>query len=487
MSARRACTFFLVALLLLQASLQSAPAAAAETDLPALGDASSGIVAPETERRLGAAWLRELRARANLFYDPLVNDYFEHLAYRIASHSDLAEPRLSLVVLNSAEINAFAVPGGVLGVNAGLLLHAQTEDELAAVLAHELAHLSQRHYARGIDQQRQSRPLALTALLASILVAATVGGDVGAAAIMSTQAGVLQAQLAHSRDQEREADRVGMQSLAHAGFNPAAMPVFFERMQRAAPLDPDEYPEFLLTHPITESRISDSRNRAQQLPVAPAHQDSLDFTLARIRVQVAFARDTTQLANEYREGLKTASPTQQAPLRYALAMALLRSHRDSEALAVLAPLRVDAPERIAYRIAEAEILLDADRITEAADLLTAGLAVAPDNFPLAMIAAPALLRGKRADKAVALLERQALLRPDDPNVWQLLARARGDTGDSVGVHAARAEYFFLLAKTDLAREQLDFGIRKAGKDFVRAAPLRNRQQEIAAISDDFKL
>lgn len=475
-----------VALLAALPAAAPSPALAAESELPALGDAAAAIITPETERRLGAAWLRELRARTKLFYDPLVNDYFEHLAYRIAAHSDLVEPRLSLVVLNSDEINAFAVPGGVLGVNAGLLLHAQSEDELAAVLAHELAHLSQRHYARGLEQQRQASPLALTALLASILVAATVGGDAGAAAIMSTQAGLLQSQLSHSREQERESDRIGMQSLARAGFDPKAMPAFFERMQRAAPIDEELYPEFLRTHPINESRISDSRNRAQQLAVAETRRDGQDFLLARARLLVAFARDNAGLVSEFRGALAAAAPSQQAPLRYTLALALLRAQKPEEALATLAPLRAAAPERIAYRIAEGEILLALDRPADAAALLTDGLAVAPDNFPLAMIAAQALLRTGRADRATVLLERQAQLRPDDPAVWQLLARARGERGDAVGVHAARGEYYFLRDQADLAREQLELGIDKAGQDFVRAAPLRNRRQQIDAILEEFR-
>ena len=456
------------------------PAAAAESELPALGDKTSGTVSPEAERRLGAAWLRELRARTNLFYDPLVNDYVEHLAYRLASHSDLVEPRLSLVLLNSGDINAFAVPGGVLGVNAGLLLNAQTEDEVAAVLAHELAHLSQRHYARSLEQQRQASPLALTALLASILVAATVGGDAGAAAILSTQAGMLQAQLAHSREHEREADRIGMQALARAGFSPAAMPAFFEKLQKAAPLDPELYPEFLRTHPITESRISDSRNRAQQLPVSGSRRDSLDFTLARARTLVAFARENNALVADMQAAIARGATAPE--YRYTLALALLRAQRHDEALQAVAPLRAQAPERIAYRIAEAEILLGLDRSAEAAALLTDGLAVAPDNFPLAMIAAQALLRAGRADRAVVLLERQSLLRTGDPNVWQQLARARGESGDLAGVHAARAEYFFLRGQTEQAREQLELGIGKAGKDFVRAAPLRTRLLEIEEIS-----
>lgn len=478
---------FLFALVVL--GMLFVPGAQAEPEpvaLPTLGDAASGMVSPEVERRLGAAWLRELRARTGLYYDPLVNDYVEHLAWRLASHSDLVEPRLSVVMLNSAEINAFAVPGGVMGINAGLLLNADREDEAASVVAHELAHLSQRHYARGVDQQRRQQPLALTALLASILVAATVGGDAGAAAIIGTQAGLVQSQLAFSRDNEREADRIGMQTLARAGFDPEAMPSFFENLQRAAPLDPDRYPEFLRTHPVTDSRISDSRNRARQL-ASSRRGASLDFDLARVRLQVAFARDAALAVSRYTAALNEAQAAAQDAVRYGLALALLRAERHDDALATLAPLRRASPDRIAWIVTEGEILLARDDAGAAVDVLTGGLALAPDNFPLAVLAAQALLRDGRAPKAVALLERQSLLRNEDPQIWSLLARARGESGDVVGVHAARAEYLFLRNQIDPALEQLKLGIDKAGSDFPRTAPLRVRMQQIEGVRHDLKL
>lgn len=477
----------LTLLLLLLASLADIPAhAVGERELPALGDAASGIVSAQAEQRLGSAWLRQLRAQTQPFYDPLVNEYIEHLAYRLAAHSDLVEPRLSIVLLNSTAINAFAVPGGVLGANAGLLLHAEREDELAGVVAHELAHLSQRHYARSLEQQQRAQPLALSALLASILVAATVGGDAGAAAVIGTQAGLAQQQLAHSRDHERESDRIGMQTLVRAGFDPVAMPDFFARMMQAMPLDPEQYPEYIRTHPLTESRISDARNRAQQLPATGARTGSADFTLARARVQVAFVRDPGQAAKEYADALARAPGARQPYLRFALALAQLRNHLPEDALATLALLREAEPERIAYRVVAGEALVEARRPGDAARLLVEGLAVAPDNFPLAMGAANALLLSRQPARAAALLERQAILRRDDPNVWQLLARARGEMDDRVGVHAARAEFLFLTGQPDPAREQLKLGIGKAGDRFALAAPLRNRLHEMDETRDDFR-
>lgn len=473
-------------LLVLLALVAAPPRAEAADELPSLGDAASGIMSHDAEFRLGRAWLRQLRAQAPVYYDPLVDDYLEHLVYRLASQSDIADTRFAVVLLNSREINAFAVPGGVLGFNAGLLLDAEREDEVASVVAHELAHLSQRHFARGLDRQRHQQPLTLTAILASILVAATVGGDAGAAALMGTQAGIAQSALAFSRDQEREADRVGMGTLARAGYNPEAMPAFFEQLERSSAIDEDRYPEFLRTHPVNPSRVSDARNRARQLPAAAVRRDALDHALARVRVQVGFARDPSASVAAFDAALRQAPAAQRDPLRYGLALARLRADKPAEALATLEPLRKADPDRIAYLVSEGDILLALDRVHEAALLFEQALRVAPDNFPLVMTAAQAWLRDNRAADAANLLARQAERRPEDPQVWLLLARTRGESGDAVGVHAARAEYLFLLNNTDQAIDQLQFGIEKAGDDFPRAAPLRNRVREMESMRKDYE-
>jgi predicted Zn-dependent protease len=483
-TARRPSALALLAILAVLALAGGRPALAGE--LPDLGDATSGTLSLEAERRLGHAWLRMLRSQANLYYDPLVNDYVEHLVFRIAAGSDLADARLSIVMINSADINAFAVPGGIMGLNAGLLLKAQGPDEVAAVVAHEVAHLSQRHYARRLARDRQNQPLALSAVLASILVAATVGGDAGAAAILGTQAALIQNSLAFSREHEAEADRVGMQTLVRAQFDPGAMPRFFERLQRDAPLDPDLYPEFLRTHPITENRIADSRNRAGQLPAQrPAARDQLDFDLARARLQVAFARDGASAVNILAGLLDGQDDRGPLPLRYGLALAHLRNNQPDEALRILRELRREDPVRIALVVAEGEALLAAGRAGEAAGLLGAALRVSPGNFPLTMEAANALLRNKQAPDAVRLLDTLATGRRDDPQVWSLLAQARAAAGDTVGMNAAHAEYLFLGGNLDAALEQLRQGIAQAGNNYARAAPLRARHQEMEQTRNDF--
>jgi predicted Zn-dependent protease len=240
-----------------------APRAVADPpdQLPRLGDGISAIVSPETERRLGQAFLRSLRAQAPTSSDPELKAFSEHLIYQLARHSELYDKRLDVVLIETADLNAFAAPGGIVGINLGLYLNAMSVHEFAGVLAHELAHLSQRHFARGIEEQRKQQIPYLAALLASVAVMATVGGDAGMAALSSTQAVAQSNALRYSRIRETEADRIGINTLARADFDPEGMAAMFERMHQAARFQ-RKPPEFLLTHPLTERRIADSRNQA---------------------------------------------------------------------------------------------------------------------------------------------------------------------------------------------------------------------------------
>ncbi|MBO6227141.1 MAG: M48 family metalloprotease, partial [Shewanella sp.] len=213
--------FFRPALLVL-ACLLAQPALA--DDLPSLGDSSSSIVSPEQEHQLGRAWLSILRGQVRQLEDPLLKDYVERSVYRLAETSQLNDRRLEFILLASPQLNAFAAPGGIIGINGGLFLHAQTEAEYASVLAHELAHLSQRHFARGLEAQKRMQIPLMAAMLAGVIAAAAGGGDLGMAALASTQAAAIQEQRRFSRQNEQEADRVGLVNLSKAGFDPRAMP-----------------------------------------------------------------------------------------------------------------------------------------------------------------------------------------------------------------------------------------------------------------------
>ncbi|MCX7065998.1 MAG: M48 family metalloprotease, partial [Proteobacteria bacterium] len=235
--------------------------ATVSNELPDLGDSSSAVVSLEVEQEIGKQLLREVHAQVPTVSDPILKYFTETQLYRLAEHSELKRKQLFPVLIDAQEINAFAAPGGVVGINLGLYLAAEDMDEYSAVLAHELAHLSQRHFARQIEMQQQSTLPYLAAMLASIVIAATTGSDAGIAALSTTQALAQSNQLRFSRDREAEADRIGINTLAQADLDPAAMGRMFERMQRAYRFS-RRPPEFLLTHPISEARISDARNQA---------------------------------------------------------------------------------------------------------------------------------------------------------------------------------------------------------------------------------
>lgn len=205
-----------------------------DVELPTLGDTSSVTISPDQEKVLGEQWLRAFRAQAPTSSDPLLIDYLENLINRLSPYSQLEDKRVQLVVVENPNLNAFAVPGGVMGINTGLLKYAKTENQLAAVISHELGHLSQRHFARQLEQEKKMMLPTLAGILAGLVLASNSQGDGGMAAIMATQAAALQARMSFSRHNEQEADRIGFETMVKAGLDPYAAGDMFEEMLAAA-------------------------------------------------------------------------------------------------------------------------------------------------------------------------------------------------------------------------------------------------------------
>ena len=235
-----------------------------ELKIPDLGSSAGTVFSAEYEHQLGRTWLKMFRSQVNVYEDPIMQRYVENLVYELVEFSELQDRRIEVVIVNNPTMNAFAVPGGVIGIHTGLFQFAQTEDQFASVIAHEIAHLSQRHFSRRVEFAKTQQPLALAGLLAGLVLIATTGSDMGLAALTATQAATQDAALRYSRGNEQEADRIGMQTLALSGRNPAATPAMFEQMLRAARYaSSNRIPEFLRTHPLSESRISDTKNRTK--------------------------------------------------------------------------------------------------------------------------------------------------------------------------------------------------------------------------------
>jgi predicted Zn-dependent protease len=457
---------------------------AAEIDLPLLGDTSSSMISPMQERQLGQNWLRLYRSQVPTSSDPLIIDYLEQLLERLAVHSQLEDKQLQLVLVENHTLNAFAVPGGVIGIHTGLLNYARTENQLAAVLAHELAHLSQRHYARRLEQQKNMAVPFYAAMLASLVVLATSSSqnnDAGLAAISATQAMALDAQLRFSRQNEQEADRIGLQTMIQAGLDPYAPAEMFEEMLRGVRYG-RRPPEFLLTHPVTESRVADARNRAMQYP-RKAYEDNTEFQLMRARIRVR-AEQTPQLAVRRFQSEVDGDSQDPNASRYGLAMAYNLAGQFNNAREALAPLLEKDPQRLTYLIMATDIDVAAGRYPEAISSITALLKRNPDNHPLTVRYAEALMKAGDYERCAEVLERYSRQRSNDDYVWYLLAEVNGLAGNILGVHEARAEYFILNGIYDRAQIQLRNALKMTEGNAYRTALLQERVKYVQRLQQD---
>ncbi|MCR4511138.1 M48 family metalloprotease [Pseudomonas sp. 32.2.56] len=444
------------------------------SDLPSLGDASSAIVSPQQEHQLGRAWLSLVRGQVSQLDDPQLKDFVETSVYRLSETSQLQDRRLEFVLLNSPQINAFAAPGGIVGVNGGLFLYAQTEAEYASVMAHELAHLSQRHFARGLEAQQRMQLPVMAGLLAGIVAAAAGAGDLGIAAIASTQAAAMQEQRRFSRQNEQEADRIGLVNLEKAGFDPRAMPSMFERLMRQYRYD-RRPPEFLLTHPVSESRIADTRNRAEQYKAAGI-TDSVRYQLMRARVQLIYEETPGVAAKRFRNMLDE-NPKMEAA-RYGLAIAQIKSGQHKDARETLQPLLAGAPNDVSYNLAQVELDMAANRLGDAQSRITRLLSLYPSNYPVNQAHIDLLMKQSRTQEAERALDGLLKTRGKDPDIWYQVAEVRGLVGNTIGLHQARGEFFALVGDYNQALEQLDFAKRRASNNFQLASRIDARQREL---------
>ncbi|MEC8754969.1 MAG: M48 family metalloprotease [Pseudomonadota bacterium] len=435
-------------------------------ELPSLGDGASRMVSPQLERRIGEAFLRQLHANLPISEDVLVQYFVEQHMHNLAQHAQMRGSLQSIIVVDNPEINAFAAPGGIIGINLGLLLYAQDIHEYSSVVAHEFAHISQRHFARGIEEQQAASVPMLASMIAALLVGAAGGGEAGMAALSAAQAAGQSNQLRFSRARESEADRIGLNTMRRANLDPNAMSRMFERMQSAYRFT-SRPPEFLLTHPLSETRISDARNQARDFfssdPKGASRKwpDQLEYQLVRMRTKHHFSNNAKADVFNYRERLK-AQPTDPA-LQYSLALALSKTNEHDQALALMRGLKSKISSRIFYHASLAELLIAAQELDSAQSLLREQLALYPDNFPLAMLYAQALIADEQYISAESVLESQSKLRPQDTHVWFLLAETAGLASNVTGVHLARAEYFYLHGALHRAIQHLEYAQRLVRK------------------------
>lgn len=461
---------------------------AAHNELPVLGDSSSGLVSKSQEYLLGRTWLRQLRAQAKIISDPLTTLFIEELIYRLAPHSEVTDSRFEFVVIDQGELNAFAVPGGIIGINAGIFLYSDDEDEISGVLAHELAHLSQRHFARQIENAERQSPVAIASILASILLIATNNADAGFAGIIGSQAASAQSQLAYSRDWEREADRSGIKTLAASGLDPFAMPSMFQQMLATNRYN-ERPPEFLLTHPVTDSRISDAANRAEAYPRKPRTR-SFNFLILQHRARIFYrlpdAEQIPYFSNLYN---KTSDQKERDSLLYTQAWIHKQHTKYEQSLKVINKISALNEDQPAVSILKAEILSLLGQENEAINLLEDAYALRPDHYPIAISLAQIKTDNGRAKQAITDIKRWSERRGTDPVIWKQLSDTAHKADNLILAYRSRSEYFFLYGQKNNALRQLQKAVDLAEKqnDFQQMSGLQQRLKQMSESKESLSL
>ena len=351
-----------------------------DLNLPNLGDRVSGVVSLEQERMIGQGFLEQVYAQAPLINDPIIQEYTELLIYRLSETSQVKDRDFTIVLIDEKSLNAFAAPGGVIGVNGGLFLNADNEAQLASVLGHELAHLSQRHFARNVLRGRDTN-LASSLVMVSAIALAIVSNN--PSAFIAGPAALAQQQLRYSRIFEREADRYGFNNLIAAGYDPAGMGEMFENMAKIRKLAGDNPPEFLLTHPITSSRISDAFNAADQIEFSGGKKNTINFEFVKGRLMERYADYSPQTKVRFFENLYANNPTNEN--KYSFISALQSNGQTEEALKLINEILNKFPKNLILNITKSEILLAGQRLDDAKQTIDEVLKISPNNYPASIL------------------------------------------------------------------------------------------------------
>ena len=463
--------FLLIGLLLSPALRAAAPV---ENNLPDLGDESEAVLSPQEERRIGEDFMRQARVHLDIVDDPELNEYLRQLGRRLTAGTEV-QSGFHFFLVNNTTINAFAVPGGYIGVHTGLLLAARREAEVAAVLAHETAHITQRHIPRLIAQSQRISGPALAAVLVGILIAAA-GGQGGEAAIALATAGLTQHGINYTRSYEEEADRIGMNILNTAGYDARAMPAFFEQMEILGRLYDNNLPEFLRTHPVTVRRIAESRNHAENFPVRINPEGS---AFAHMQARLQFLGNKPEAALKiFSVKLEDAEKVRSAADRYGHALALTSNKRYDDARREAVLLLKSDSDYVPYHILRAEIELASGDSPAGLRAYAEATRRFPASLALTQRYASALLKTGQPAQARALLDKAVRQHPGEPALYKMLASAAGESGKKMEAHRAFGEYYFLTGHPRAAIEQFELATRFAGNNFYYVASLEARIKEI---------
>lgn len=453
----------------------SSTVSAQNVELPSIGDSVATGMSPEQERRTGETVIRNIRRAGGILDDPLTTEYINQLGYQLVSHSRADHNDFAFFIINDAEINAFALPGGFIGINYGLILSSQSESELASVVAHEIAHITQRHHARAYNLAEENNIPVMAALIAAIVLGSS-DNELGEAAMASLAAGTIQKQIDFTRENEKEADHIGIGLLAESGFDPFSMADFFDTLHNKSRLYGPQAPEFLRTHPVSKNRTADAKNRAANYPRARL-KNEFDFHLIRARLRVLTSTNPKHSLSQFEQNLATGRYASKTAEQYGYALALLENNMHQKAAKILGPLLKKEPQRIAYLLAHAQQQRLAGNMTGAINTYEKALRIYPKNEALSLQYVESLLANKQAKSAIKVLTPLLRNTLSTPYFYKLLAQSEGQLKNDANRHIALAEYYYHRGQIHQALTQLKLALKDKTADFYQRSRIEARQKQ----------
>ena len=452
------------------------PALADESEpLPELGDSATRILSPAQEERIGRQFLRQLIRDLHYVDDPELNAYLNRLGSTVAQNASLRGTTIAVHLLQNPDLNAFAVPGGHITFHTGLLLTAEDESELASVMGHEIAHITQRHLPRMLAKAEASKFPAAAAILAAVLV----GGQAGLAGFTVANAALLSNQLAYTRNFEREADSIGIKLLVDAGFDPAAMARFFGKIERHGGIG-EEAPEFLRTHPLSYTRIAEAENRAATYPAAD-YPPSRAFHLAKAKIRALYSPEDRDALAYFQDRAARLSGEEKNAAIYGAALAQRKLRQTKQARATLQPLLDAWPDEVAFQLARAEIDMAAGNPAPAVARYAKLTEAHPQLVYLVHYQAQALIANGDAAEAKRVIRHQLRRHKERFILYPLLSRSNAKLGLLAEAHQATAEFHAALGEYHAAVASLKQALRENDSEGYLHQSITARLHELEEI------
>lgn len=454
---------------------------AADQDLPDLGSPATAAVSLDEEYQAGLGWFAAMRQSGQILEDPEVSDYIQQIGHSLSSHAEEGQHKFYYFVMKDPVINAFAMPGGFVAINSGLILVTRNENELAGVMAHETAHVTQRHLVRGLIDQSHAGLVSTAAMLAAILLGATAGrGDPSAmeGAILATQGAAIQHQINYTRSQEFEADRIGIGTMASAGYDPLGMASMFEELERNSP-DPSRVKavEFLIDHPLSAERVAEARNRAEQIGRI-RRPDSLSYTLMRERLRSLVGNP--QVTHDYYASMVKNGAGLSIEERYGKDVADISMRNPAAAIADLQALVRDNPKVTQFYGALGQAYMANGQLQESQAVLDRALNLFPRNVPITIRLSETLMHAGDNKRAQLILDDLFNVVEPTPDQARLIAKAANAAGNIADSYYYMADFYLMSGDLKMASNQLQIGLGLPGLNPIQRARFSALLEEVRA-------